>query len=371
MMRIAFVTSGLNRGGAERQLLLLTRSLIRLEQVPIVISLGRHGTLTEHFRSFGVTVIELGSESGKADISLYLRLRMTLRKIDPDIIQGWMYFGNFASTIASFGMRLPIVWGIRGMSAHLYPLHTVSGLYHSCLGLLSRYADAIVHNSTASSNSHTFHLNYPSISSRVIPNGFDTDYFSPSGRSKNQGSITFGWLGRYHSYKDIQNVLKAAKICVDSGYQINLLLAGDRIESSNEELMGFVNALSLLPYVQLLGRQEDPLQLFHKIDCLVLSSITENFPNVIGEAMCCSTPCISTDVGDCNEIIGSTGYVVPARNSQKLADAMLAFSKLEIKVRQDIGQRARHRMLANYSIEKTSQQYLDLYQSLSISRGKE
>ncbi len=78
---------------------------------------------------------------------------------------------------------------------------------------------------------------------------------------------------------------------------------------------------------------------YNAADCLLLTSFHEGSPNVVKEAMACNIPVVSTNVGDVNEVIRSTGgcYVTsfePKDVANKLKRA-LAFNK-RTKGREDI-----------------------------------
>ena len=95
----------------------------------------------------------------------------------------------------------------------------------------------------------------------------------------------------------------------------------------------------------------------------MLSSRAEGFPNVIGEAMACGVPCVTTDVGDAKEIVGDTGWVVPPRDfkSSKILDDALSCSDKELKYR---GYKARERVEKYFSMEATKDKYVSIYQSM-------
>jgi glycosyltransferase involved in cell wall biosynthesis len=93
----------------------------------------------------------------------------------------------------------------------------------------------------------------------------------------------------------------------------------------------------------------------YALDIHILSSRSEGFPNVLAEAMACGTPCVTTDVGDAAMIVGDTGWVVPPKNPQVLANAILEAinekqnNPLMWEVRE---QACRDRIVDNFSIEK-------------------
>ena len=63
----------------------------------------------------------------------------------------------------------------------------------------------------------------------------------------------------------------------------------------------------------------------HAADVFVLPSDFESFSYTLLEAMACGLPCIATDAGGNRDLVepGVTGLLVPRRDPQSLADAML------------------------------------------------
>ena len=83
------------------------------------------------------------------------------------------------------------------------------------------------------------------------------------------------------------------------------------------------------------------------LDIATLCSISEGFPNAVGEAMACAKPCVVTDVGDCSYLVGDTGLVVPSRDPEALA---AAWSKLlEPELRRVLSSAVRARLVENFS----------------------
>ena len=90
----------------------------------------------------------------------------------------------------------------------------------------------------------------------------------------------------------------------------------------------------------------------------------EAFPNVIGEAMACAVPCVATDVGDSAWVIGESGLTVPPKNPTKLAQKWELLIEAGQQKRIALGNKARKRILDNFSLQKIARQYESLYEGV-------
>jgi glycosyltransferase involved in cell wall biosynthesis len=109
--------------------------------------------------------------------------------------------------------------------------------------------------------------------------------------------------------------------------------------------------------------------LFASLDISTLSSRSEAFPLVVGEAMASGVPCVVTDVGDAAEIVGTTGVVVAPRDLQALAEAWNKLIEAGPEGRARLGELARKRIEERYSLQATVTRYQDLYLSLCPGGG--
>ena len=364
--------TGLNTGGAETALCRLLESLPPPHFAHVVVALGPEAALSTRVAKVAA-LHHLGMRAGRLHLGDLLRLRSILRRVQPDVIQGWMYHANLMATLAVMGLSVPTVWGIRQT---LYSLdHEKAGtrwVIRAC-AQLSRRPARIVYNSQLSRTQHV-KLGFHDSRALIIPNGFDTRAFmhNPDTRSRvraefgiSEDTVAIGLVARMHAMKDHANFLCAAARFVTDHTNVEFFLVGDGVDGSSPELMRLVNELQLQSKVRLCGHRTDIAAINNALDIASLSSAWgEGCPNAIGEAMACGTPCVATDIGDVRAIIGDTGVVVPPRDPDALSKGWSKLFALGTEGRRTLGECARQRIASHYSLAANAAAYAELYRSL-------
>lgn len=372
-MRILHIITGLNTGGAERALFNLLSGGLGSSQELAVLSLQDDGTVGSSIRQLGVPVFALGMQRGLPSLKNLNRLFQIVREIQPNVLQGWMYHGNIAASFASMmAQGNPAVsWNVRHS---LYDLKVERPLTRQIIRgnrLFSGSADSIIYNSHLSKSQHEA-FGFKDRRGLVIPNGFDLESLVPPqeceqtvraefGLSTN--ALVVGHVARFHALKDHASFLKAAAQVAHQRRNVRFLLVGRDVSLQNAALQGIVPA-HLEDRFVFAGERSDVHRLMRAMDVFCLSSVSEAFPNVLGEAMATGVPCVTTDVGDSAQIVGDTGLVVRPADSGLLAEGLLSLISMSCDERRKLGTAARQRIKQRYSLGKVVGQYEKLYEEL-------
>lgn len=371
---VLHVITGLETGGAERSLANLVTGAFGTDCQTHVVSLDGRGHYADIIEAHGIPVDTLDMRGGASVASALWRLRQIVRRVRPQLIQGWMYHGSLAASIAGLiaGRGIPVAWNIR---QSLYDIGTEKRATQwviRALAKLSRQPRAIVYNSHQA-RAHHEAFGFAAARRTVIANGFDTDRWRPDKADRRtfrsqlllgENDILAGFVGRYHPQKDVPTFLKACALAMETNERLHVALVGEGLNPDNPAL---VDGFSRLPSgrVYCLGRRADVERILPGFDFLCLSSTSEAFPNVIGEAMATGLPCIATDVGDCARLLGDRGYVVAPGNAKQMVDAMEKLIGMGTERRQEIGHAARAHIIASYGLTATVENYAKLYGKLT------
>jgi glycosyltransferase involved in cell wall biosynthesis len=364
--KILFVTAGLRGGGAEAMLARLATARPSVAEEITVVSLIPAETHLARLIAGGVEVVELRFDTAGGIVTGLFKLARLIAARRPEIVQGWMYYGDLAALVALAlsGRRrdTPLAWGIRCSAMDWRSYGLGLALVVTACALLSRWPDVVTANSAAGLKSHLV-LGYRPRRTQVIANGIELDKFQPDAATRAavrselgifEDAIVLAHVARVDAMKDHRNFLAAMAMLPD----VSALLVGAGTEN-----------LPVAPNLFRLGRRSDVPRLFAAADFVVSSSrFGEGFSNVLAEGMACGLPAIATDVGDAKLIIGDTGLVVPPQDPPALVAAIRQLAGESASARAERGRRARARIAENFTLGHALQRYVELYASLGSQR---
>ncbi|MDC5481203.1 glycosyltransferase [Acinetobacter baumannii] len=257
------------------------------------------------------------------------RLAKEIDTIQPDVIQSWMYHANFMVTIANSFCRqsYPIYWGIHHSlnSISEESLSTKVAIYLN--KYLSKKATGIVYCAQSSLKQHT-QFGFKNKNQVFIPNGIDLEKFRFVERDFNN-PITIGFVGRNHKAKGIPYLFEVMSAFKDDP-RIEFRVAGKGLSLKDKEIEDLSKKFVIGANVTLLDAVKKMEAFYHGIDVLLMTSITEGFPNVLIEAMATGAICISTDVGDARYIINDNGNIAEVLSTSDLINCINNYLKLSV-----------------------------------------
>lgn len=187
---------------------------------------------------------------------------------------------------------------------------------------------------------------------------------------RNHESYTFLCLSRFHPMKDHRNLLLAWKELCAVNAKAVLALAGSGITEENTELCKLISELGLKSRVSLLGPRNDVQNLLSKTKFLVISSRWgEALPMAGLEALANGVPVITTDVGDCKELVVDPSFLVEPGNSKQLAIELLKCANMSRATYEDYRGRSISLFQKNYSPDQTLESYQKIYEMVAESNG--
>src|SRR6185312_14067319 len=129
------------------------------------------------------------------------------------------------------------------------------------------------------------------------------------------------FTGRLHPQKNL-DVLIAAWPAVAAATGASLVLVGHGPE--RERLEAEARARGLGGRVHFTGAVADPSELLRAADVFVLPSVAEGMSNSLLEAMSTALPCVASDIGGNQDLLGpgGAGVLVPPGAPDRWAEAL-------------------------------------------------
>lgn len=323
MKKILHIISGIGAGGAERVLYKILSKDKKNNHYVISLKKKNFIKTPYDFNKFNVIYLNLSELNF---LIKFFTLINHIKKINPNVVQTWMYhadfFGGLASKIA--GIK-KIFWNIRNSN-----LDKKTKIFTKIILKTNSYLSYFIPNKIISCSyvSAKIHITLGFKNNFIlIPNGIEKKkkFNFKNILSSKQNNFIITYVGRWHPQKDFKTLFNSLKMLKYTFRKNNwkILMAGNGLDENNLELYNLIRVNNLQTKVKLLGQIKKVERLYAISDLNVLSSsYGEAFPNVILEAMSSGVPCVATNVGETKHIISNYGWCVKIKDTYKFAKSM-------------------------------------------------
>jgi glycosyltransferase involved in cell wall biosynthesis len=363
-LRVLQIIPSLDRAGAEKQMALLATRLPRDQFEVHVCVLTRLGPLESTLRDAGIPVSCM-HKAWKVDPAAYARLKREIRRIEPDLVQTWLFAAN------SYGRQAALAAGVPHMVASERCVDRWKTWKELAIDrYLARRSDRIVVNSSGVLDFYAAQ-GIAADKIEVIPNGVlplppATGTRGELLRELNLPDQTrlIGAVGRLWPQKRYKDLIWAADLLKVIRDDVHLVIVGEGPQ--RERLERYRSLVQIEDRVHFLGHRDDVHRLLPHLDCFWLGSGYEGQSNGLMEAMISGVPVVASDIPGNRDLVihGETGYLYPLGDRAALARwTNILLNDAELAKR--LGMTAKQRMHDQFSVEKMVARYTDLYRRLA------
>jgi glycosyltransferase involved in cell wall biosynthesis len=185
---------------------------------------------------------------------------------------------------------------------------------------------------------------------------------------KEDGNLIL-FFGRIWKYKGLEYLIKAEPMITKEVPNAKVIIAGAGEDFKKYESMminrdNFIVHNYRIPY-------KEGAELFQGCSVVALPYIDASQSGVIPTAYGFKKPVVVTDVGAIPEIVdnGITGFIVPPKNPEALADAIVKLLKDE-KLRKQMGENAYKKLKRDLSWDNIAEKTIEVYKMAIVAKNK-
>lgn len=328
-MKIRILIDAKQLGGVEIHAMNLCQELCRLNQDCKIILMRFYPDSILH-QLFATKKINYCS------CKTYAQLIRLLNKDQADIIHAHGYKANIFSRIYGLLSKTPIVTTFHSGERPIGRLI----LYN----FIDRISSFLSTNICVTAN---IAQNLPS-NSIIIPNFVEIPAMEHHQNTKPPFHIYF--IGRISPEKGPLRFCQLAK--ENKNYIWHMVGTGPLLEKCKNECNN---------NIVFHGAVTDMEQIWPKVDLLCITSTYEGQPLVLLEAMSLGIPVLSFDVGNIKEVVTESEFVIENFDLQSMQTCIDAYFQKSIKERKLLAQRAKTKIISEFSKEVIVTLLLDIY----------
>lgn len=360
MYRIAFlVTRSDQIGGSHIHVRDLAVAL-QNDGHTVTVFLGGDGPVIDHFKKFGLTVINIPSMARNItlfqDISAYSHLKKEILDFNPDIITAHSSKAGFLGRVIAWRLGIPVMFTAHGWAFTDGKSKLKQTIYRTFEKLVVPITDKIVAVSNYDKDLGIQQLSLSQDDIITIHNGMtdiDKKFMSVQ---ETDGPVNIVMVARFDHQKDQQELIKAT-YNIDN---IHIHFVGDGHLRINAEQLA--KELNMYDRITFWGELDSVDEVLARSQIFALISNWEGFPCSTLEAMRAGLPTVVSDVGGSSEAVdeGVTGYTVQKGNIRGLHNVIKELVNNTEK-RAAMGKSARKRFEDEYTFQTMYNKTLETY----------
>jgi glycosyltransferase involved in cell wall biosynthesis len=341
-MRIMQIVSGREVNGAVVHCMLLARALAARGHTITLVC--RPGAWIARQDLAGIEVFT--STLQRWPLTELRRVADAAREREIEVVQTHMSSAHFFGVLLRWFGRLPCV-----ATAH-------------CRSLQVHWAfnDRVIAVSEATARFHRRVNFVPGRKMEVVYNFIDDQRFSEVSSNVRLNTRTelglepqhlaIGSVGDVTGRKGQLYLVRAVRKLINHVPEARLLLVGGGDSKYMDECCAEADRLGIAHAVKLWGHRADIRNVLAALDIYALASIEESFPLSTLEAMAAGLPLVTTTAGGLPECVidGETGLLVPPRDADALAEALLQVAT-NMGLRSRFAEAGMLRVRTHFSIE--------------------
>lgn len=352
-------------GGGQHQVMQTVIGLRELGHRAVLVA-HPEGELLAHMRE-GMDLVPL-APSHEVDLAAAWRLSRVLKQMRPAVVHvhdpGALSMAALALSIAAPQPR-PWLVAAHRIEAHL-PHNSFSRWKHA-------EADAFIANAQALAD-RLVADGIPRFKVFVVHEGVDVERIARLAPADVHGMFYLphgapivGNVAALTPAKGHQHLIDAAALTVRDVPDVRFVIVGEGPQRA--ALERHIKDKHLERHVFLAGFRPDAVELTRAFDVFAVSALHEGMCPALVEAMAAAKPAVATAVGGIPEVMvdGETGYLVPPRHPQEMADRLIFLLK-HPAARQRMGEAAVARARQRFTVERMVAGTVAVYEGLGDRR---
>lgn len=279
-----------------------------------------------------------------------------IRRERPELVITYSIKPNVYAGLACQLLNVPYCTNVQGLGT-AFQKKGIAGIVTILYRLAVRKARTVFFENAESANVFCDKKITPADRQTVLPGaGINLETYAYIPYPHNEATH-FLYLGRLMREKGMDELIYAmTRLYQIYGNKVVLDLVG----FFEDEYKDQINQLVANGCAVFHGFQQEPRPYYAMADCVVLPSHHEGLSNVLLESAACGRPVITNDIPGCREAVvrDKSGLLCPAKDKEKLFEAMNAFMQLPRQEREAMGRCGRVHMNA-FNKEAVVQQTID------------